>query len=187
MTMRRAFSVLQLKSVDDDKRSVEGIATTPTVDRMGDVVMPEGAEYALPIPLLWQHDANQPVGHVLAVKSGKSGITIKAKIFKAETSENLIKRLDEAWESVKLGLVRGLSIGFKPLEDEPLQGMSLRFLKWEWLELSLVTVPANADATIQVVRGISEQQIKRNVARIAPGVIERVRSGRPGAIYSTRR
>lgn len=192
--MRRVYGLFELKAADADKRTIEGIATTPNIDRMGDVVEPKGAQYTLPIPLLWQHDANQPVGHVLSAKVTKEGIFVKTRLVTAEKSETLIKRLDEAWESVKLGLVRGFSIGFKPLgdtefinsdnNDSPFPGQ--RFLKWEWLELSLVTVPANADATIQVVRSIGEAQIRRNVARLAPGVVERVRNVRSGAVYSTR-
>lgn len=184
--MNRAYGVLQIKGIDDEKRAIEGIATTPSVDRMGDVVDPKGAVFKLPIPLLWQHDATKPVGEVYGAKSTDDGISVKTRIFKAEVSEELMRRLDEAWESVKLGLVRGFSIGFKPIESEQMQGFSTRFKQWEWLELSLVTVPANADATIQVVRSISHSQLglTKNVARIAPGVLDRVRSGRPGAIYS---
>ena len=46
-------------------------------------------------------------------------------------------RLDEAWQSIKYGLVRGLSIGFKDLESEPIKGSTWgrRIKKWSWLEL----------------------------------------------------
>src|SRR5699024_2113185 len=64
-------------------------------------------------------------------------------------------RLEEAWQSVKAGLVRGLSIGFKPLETEPIKDtMGLRFKAWEWLELSAVTIPANSEASIQTIKSI---------------------------------
>ena len=38
----RAWSVLTVKSVDAEQRTIEGIATTPTVDRIGDIVEPLG-------------------------------------------------------------------------------------------------------------------------------------------------
>ena len=82
MTLQRAYSLLTVKGYDDDLREITGIATTPSVDRTGDIVEPEGAQFQLPIPLLWQHDSRQPIGHVLAAKVTKAGIEIRAKLAK---------------------------------------------------------------------------------------------------------
>lgn len=151
--LNRAYSLLTVKEIDDDQRIIEGIATTPAPDRMGDIVEPDGAEYKLPIPLLWQHDAGQPIGHVISAKVGKAGITIKAKFAKIDEPGALKDRLDEAWQSVKAGLVRGLSIGFKPIESSRLDdNWSYRYIKWLWLELSAVTIPANGDCSITAVK-----------------------------------
>ena len=40
-------------------------------------------------------------------------------------------RLDEAWAAIKTGLVRGLSVGFRPHEYTYLDGGGLHFLRWE--------------------------------------------------------
>ncbi len=56
-TMKRAYSLFTVKSIDEEQRIIEGIATTPSTDRMGDIVEPEGAQFKLPIPLLWQHNS----------------------------------------------------------------------------------------------------------------------------------
>src|SRR5687768_5500710 len=72
--MNRAYSVIEWKAVDEDQRIIEGIATTPKTDRMGDIVEPEGAEYTLPIPFLWQHDSRSPVGYVTRAKANADGI-----------------------------------------------------------------------------------------------------------------
>ena len=61
----RAYSVLQIKEMDDEKRIITGIASTPTPDRMDDIVEPKGAQFTLPIPFLWQHRHAEPVGHVV--------------------------------------------------------------------------------------------------------------------------
>lgn len=53
----RAYSVLEIKSVNEDQRLITGIATTPETDRQGDVVNPLGAKFAAELPLLWQHNA----------------------------------------------------------------------------------------------------------------------------------
>lgn len=151
--INRAYSVLTIKSVDEETRTIEGVATTPSPDRYGDVVEPEGAKFQLPIPLLWQHDSNQPIGHVTAAKVGKEAITIKAKLVKIAEPGALKDRLDEAWQSLKSGLVRGLSIGFSPIESARIKDTySVHFLSWEWLELSCVVIPANAEASITTIK-----------------------------------
>jgi HK97 family phage prohead protease len=151
--MDRAYSTLVLKSVDDDLRVIEGVASTPSTDRMGDVVEPRGAQFKLPIPLLWQHDAAEPIGHVTAAKVTDAGIAITAKIAKG-----VLPRIDEAWALIKSGLVRGLSIGFQPLEAQDIKGSyGQRFTKWSWLELSAVTIAANQDASITAIKSIDER------------------------------
>lgn len=153
--MKRAYSTFTVKSVNEDQRVIEGIATTPTPDHMGDIVEPDGAEFSLPIPLLWQHDASQPIGHVTRAKIGKEGIVVTAKLVKMTEPGALKDRLDEAWQSVKSGLVRGLSIGFLPVEQSQIkETFGFRFLKWKWLELSAVTIPANMEASISTIKSM---------------------------------
>lgn len=152
--MKRCYSVLEIKGMNDDERVIEGIATTPETDRMGDVIEPKGATFKLPIPLLWQHDSQQPIGHVERAKVTDAGIEVRARIVKVSEPGKLKERLDEAWQSIKSGLVRGLSIGFRPTDDpEPIKGtFGLRFTAWELLELSAVTIPANAQASITAIK-----------------------------------
>ena len=128
-------------------RILEGIATTPSVDRMGDVVMPDGAVFQLPIPLLWQHNPAQPIGNVTAAIVTPEGIKVRAEIAPAGT----INAIDMHWQELKAGLVRFLSVGFRELRSKA--GKTGRvFTSWEWLELSAVTIPANGDTAITSVR-----------------------------------
>lgn len=152
--LKRAYSLLEIKAVNDDEYVVEGMASTPTPDAYGDIVEPLGAKFALPLPLLWQHDASKPVGEVEFAKPGKDGIPFRARIKKPSefTSAALRERALEAWESVKTKLVRGVSIGFRPVEYSFLDTGGMHFQEWEWLELSLVTIPANMEATIATVK-----------------------------------
>ncbi len=155
MKMQRAYSLLTLKNIDEEKREITGIATTPTTDRMGDIVEPEGAEFQLPIPLLWQHNSREPIGEVYEAKVTSDGILVKARILKIDEPGKLKDRLDEAWQSIKYKLVKGLSIGFQPLETADIEGTwGYRFLRWMWLELSAVTIAANGEASIQTVKSI---------------------------------
>ncbi|MGF6986537.1 HK97 family phage prohead protease [Paraburkholderia atlantica] len=152
--MERAYSLLAIRSADEDARVIEGIASTPTPDRYEDIVEPLGAKFALPMPLLWQHRQDAPVGHVEFAQATDEGIPFRARIARIDTPGTLQDRCNEAWQSVKERLVRAVSIGFRPLEYARLDKGGLRYLAWEWLELSLVTIPANTDATINVIRSI---------------------------------
>lgn len=146
--VQRAYSLLTVKAVDEEQRIIEGIASTPETDRMGDIVEPDGVQFKLPIPLLWQHDSEQPIGNVISASVTAKGISIRAQIAKG-----VLPQIDQAWALIKSGLVRGLSIGFMGLEEADIVGTwGTRFTKWEWLELSAVTIPANADCSIQTIK-----------------------------------
>lgn len=152
--MNRAYSLLEIKELDDDARVITGIASTPTADRMGDIVKPEGAVFKLPIPLLWQHDAGSPIGNVTKARVTRAGIEITAEIAKGVST-----KIDDAWALIKAGLVRGLSIGFRGLDTEQIpNSWGIIFEKWEWLELSAVTIPANAEASITSVKQFDTEQ-----------------------------
>lgn len=149
----RAYSIFTVKRVDDEKRIISGIATTPSVDRMGDVVEPTGAEYALPLPFLLQHDSSKPIGHVTKAQVTKGGISVEIQLAKIDEPGPVKDRVDGAWQDIKHGLVKGLSIGFAAVEqayDKSTGG--LHFLKWKWLELSAVTIAANQEATITTIK-----------------------------------
>jgi HK97 family phage major capsid protein/HK97 family phage prohead protease len=147
----RAYATLDVKGFDLDLREIDGIATTPCTDRGGDIVECDGALFTLPLPLLWQHDQSQPIGEVIDAQVTPTGIHIKARFAKVEEPGALRDRLDTAWQSVKAKLVRGLSIGFQPLEMVPLKrGNHIK--RWQWAELSAVTIPANVQATITNIK-----------------------------------
>lgn len=154
--MNRMYSVLTVKAVEDDERVIRGVATTPSPDRVGDVVEPLGVQFRNPMPLLHQHDSNSPVGTVTFDRPTDKGITFEARLPKIAEPGPLKDRVDTAWGEVKAGLVRAVSIGFRALDDgvELMKTGGIRFLKSEVLELSLVTVPANADAKISLIKSI---------------------------------
>jgi uncharacterized protein len=150
----RAYSMLEVKAYDDDTREITGIATTPTPDRMGDIVDPLGAKFADELPLLWHHQHDAPVGTVRFGKATKSGIPFKASIAKIATDGKLKDMVDLAWDAVAAKLVRGVSIGFRALEYAFMDNGGVRFVETEIYELSLVTIPANAEATIQTIKAM---------------------------------
>lgn len=152
---QRAYSTLEIKAATEDggKRRFSGIASTPQTDRMGDVVEPKGATFKLPIPLLWQHDSRDPIGWITAARITDKGIEVDAEVANIQEDGALKTRLTTAWQMIKSGLVRGLSIGFNAEETARIEGTyGYHILKWLWLELSAVTIPANEQATILAIK-----------------------------------
>lgn len=155
MTMtRRAYSYLTVKSVNEDKRIIRGIATTPAVDRVGDIVEPLGVKFNNPMPFLWQHDAHKPIGTVKFDKPTKDGITFEAELPSLDEPGTLKDRVDEAWQSIKLGLVRAVSIGFRAIEYSFMDNGGVRFAEAEVFELSAVTIPAQAEAVMTSIKNM---------------------------------
>ncbi len=169
--MDRAYATLEIKGMDDSG-TITGIASTPSADRMDDIVLPDGAVYKLPLPLLWQHNHSDPIGEITSAKVTAKGIEIVGKVVLGVTDE-----IDRYWKLLKAGLVRGLSIGFRGLDVEQIEGSwGVRFKRWEWLELSVVTIPANAEATIATVKEYAAKPAATGIGKAAatPGV-----SGKP--------
>lgn len=163
MSAQRAYSLLTIKALADDKREIVGIATSPETDRMGDIVLPAGAKYKLPMPFLWQHDHQQPIGEIYEVKEVREGLQIKARLVKPleDMPSQLKARLDEAWASIKTGLVRGLSIGFRAIEYDLIPDTGgLLFKRWDLYEISAVTIPANAAGSITSVKSFDQEARK---------------------------
>jgi HK97 family phage major capsid protein/HK97 family phage prohead protease len=161
--LQRAYSLLTIKAFDPELRTLEGMASTPTADRMGDVIDPIGATFEADLPLILHHDTRQPVGRVRLGAPTAAGIPFRATLRPIETPPHLRDRIEEAWESVKAGLIRGVSIGFRPLANgiKTLKGGGLHYTNTEILELSLVTIPANAEALVATIKAIDSPHLQR--------------------------
>jgi hypothetical protein len=97
-------------------------------------------QFSLPLPFLWFHSQKEPIGEIFEAKVTNDGFRIKARVSRIEEPGRLKDRVDEAGQSIKAKLVRGLSIGWSPVEAEPIKGTSyVRFTKWLWAELSAKT------------------------------------------------
>jgi len=166
MRIERAYSLLEVKSLDEDKRVITGMATTPETDRVGDIVDPMGAKFAAEIPLLWQHQHDKPVGMTTFGKATKKGIPFVASIASIAEAGPLKDMVDMAWQAVKAKLVRGVSIGFRALEFSFMDEGGIRFTSTEIYELSLVTIPANASATIQTIKALDFRKDASGAVRL---------------------
>lgn len=115
--MTKAYSTLQIKSVTDtdDERIITGIATTPSTDRDDDILEPTGAKFALPIPLLWQHSHNQPIGEVTHATVTDQGIEIAAKIAKIDEDGRLKQRIERRGSPSSQGLLSACQLVLKSM------------------------------------------------------------------------
>lgn len=156
--LHKSFGTFKIKSIDDEKRTFTGVASTPKQDRAKDIMVPDGADYELPMPLLFHHKMTESVGHVLKAKVTDDGIEVEIHIPEIKEEGKLKERVDEAYQSLKYDLVKGLSVGFIPNWDEAeyLKNGGIRFNKWEWYELSLVTIPCNRESGTDFKKAFEE-------------------------------
>jgi hypothetical protein len=167
--VQRAYATFAVENVKEAgpgrKRTFTGIASTIEADLMEDIVVPEGAEFKLPLPLLYGHDSGQPIGWVRAARVKKDRIEVDCEVADVDEADSpeLKKELAKRWTQLKSGLVRGLSIGFNPIETAQIDGSwGLKFLKWKWLELSAVVIAANQGSgvlSIKQIKSLSEQHL----------------------------
>src|SRR5690606_25959945 len=143
---------------DSDFVYIKGIASTPTPDRMDDVVNPMGARFTTPMPLLMQHKHDEPVGEVTFAKPTKTGIPFEARLHIIKEAGKLKDRIDEAIHSLKYKLISFVSIGFSPVHSatKRLSTGGYQFDEWDWLELSICTIPANPEAIITSVKSLED-------------------------------
>ena len=156
MMTKTMFSSLQIKSFNEEEGIIRGIATTPTTDKVGDIVEPMGAQFTLPLPLHMEHDRKDVVGEVFEARATPEGIEFAARVAK-----DVSDQIAEVWRRVKGGLIRFVSVGFRVQEYERIES-GLRFTKWAWDELSLTTIPANPQAAILAVKNVSPTSIKES-------------------------
>lgn len=180
--MDHAYSVLTVKSISEDERIIEGIASTPAPDTYGDILESRGVKYTLPIPLLWQHNREMPVGQVTFAEVADGGIKFRATIAKIAEPGALKDMVDKAWQAVKAKLVRGVSVGFQARRSDTERigaGGGMRVKSWLWRELSLCVLPVNMDATIQNIRSCDADAL-------ALSGNERAESNRPPSRHHTK-
>lgn len=133
---------------------IEGYANTMSKDRVGDVVYPKAFEKTLPTylknpVLLANHDWNDPVGVVQHAEITDKGLFIRARV--SDTRED-IKTL------IREKCLRTFSIGYNELDADYDEETKTKYVKeLELLEISIVTVPANTEASFTMIEEKKEE------------------------------
>lgn len=107
------------------------------------------AENRLP-PLLWQHDAQKPIGIWRDMFEDSHGLFVRGELF-----VNDIAQAREAYKLMREGVVTGLSIGYRTIQSQRDAKSGARLLtEVELLEVSMVTFPANTMARVRHVKSL---------------------------------
>lgn len=126
---------------------IEGYANTSSKDRVGDVVLPEAfastlATYMTNPVMLENHDWDKPAGCILESKIDDKGLWVRAKVSAARPDLQVM---------VREGTLRTFSIGYNEVLADFDDATKTKIIKeLELLEISIVTVPANAEALFGV-------------------------------------
>ncbi len=147
MTLQRKFLSSTTTTTGLDERQVRVVASTPAVDRAGDVVVAEGidlAAYQANPVILWNHDPGSPIARCVEI-GVKAGQLEAVAQFPPEGTDPLA---DRVYGLIKAGVVNATSIGFAPVEETPIKGGGVTVNRAELWEFSFVSVPANPEALV---------------------------------------
>jgi HK97 family phage prohead protease len=133
---------------------VEGrafILSDETPDRLGDIISTEGWDTSAfqknPVAL-FNHNPNAPIGRWRNVRVENKSLRGELEM----AAEGISPRIDEIRKLVDAGILKAVSVGFRPSKMEPLDPSDKsffapqRYLQQELVECSLVSVPANPNA-----------------------------------------
>ncbi|MDT8071201.1 MAG: HK97 family phage prohead protease [Terriglobia bacterium] len=149
MTNEKKDLRFEIKSIAEDGTFTGMAAVYGNTDLQGDVIEPGAFTRTLKdhngeIKLLWQHDPSKPLGKG-KITDTSAGLQIEGRLALGITAAR------DAYESLKAGIVDGLSIGYDVIRQNAKDGK--RFLKeLRLFEVSLVTFPANPLATVTAVK-----------------------------------
>ncbi len=164
--MERLFVETKFDAGDDG--ALEGLAWPfATPDRVGDMIEKGAfADAAVPLPMLFGHDQNDPIGAWASAEERDDGLFLKGQLL-----VNDVARAREVRALVRAGAVRGISIGFRTRKaiKRPKGGRTIQSL--ELLEASLVTIPMHPGAQVTsaktAVRALSlAAQLNRATAQL---------------------
>lgn len=149
MAAMRKLIRAQINTLGDDE--VEVVMSTAALARDGHILLPQGCRldnYRSNPIVLWSHDPDKPIGNAENIVVGPSQISARIRFAPMGISH----KADEVRGLMKAGVVRAVSVGFEPIETEPLDPKKprggQRISAWELLEFSAVSVPADAGAMV---------------------------------------
>lgn len=147
---------LSVKAVGDDGTFSGYGSVFGVVDSYKEIVAPSAFDESLaelkakgrPVPVLWMHRADSPIGIWEDLHEDDHGLHGSGKLL-----INDVAQAREAHALMKARAVSGLSIGYWVRESTYDEKTGIRTLtKLDLVEISLVTFPANDEARVEAVK-----------------------------------
>lgn len=131
-----------LKKAKENGVFVGAVASSGSTDRDGEILQSDGwvlDNFKKAPRLLWGHNPHElPIGKVTDIKIDKNRL-----VFDAELAEKENDFAAKVGNLMRGGFLNTFSVGFRPLERD-----GDTFKRMELLEISVVNVPANAEAML---------------------------------------
>lgn len=163
---------IKLKEIKDNEEIFTAIASTPLKDRHGETINPKGwrfENYLKNPVILFAHKYDElPVGKTLKIYQNEKNETLIDFVLAKgiDIAENLRKL-------IKQGIQKGLSVGFMPIKVKQSDEDPYDIMEQELYEISLVPIPANPDALVQL--GYKPEEIK-NLVEIYKKDLEKIKA-----------
>jgi HK97 family phage prohead protease/HK97 family phage major capsid protein len=131
---------------------MEFVLSDESIDRMGDVIAADGWDLTNfnknPVAL-FSHRSDFPIGVWRNLRSDGKALRGHLELAPEGTSP----RIDEIRKLIDAGILKAVSVGFKPIKsverkDDEGRWLGQHFLKQELVETSVVAVPANPNALV---------------------------------------
>ena len=147
---------MEVKEIGEDTIIISGYANTTSKDRVGDVIKEEawtkgGLDNYLKNPIvLAYHDPAQPIGEVVDYGVNNKGLHVIAEISKAAGN---------VYELIKANVLKAFSVGFVVKDADYDTETDIFVIKdLELYELSVVSIPANADSIFSVAKSFENEE-----------------------------
>jgi HK97 family phage prohead protease len=144
---------LRLKALGDTG-SFTGMASSYGVepDLVGDTVRRGAFAKAIQsqgsgLPILWQHDPRSPIGKGV-ISDSPNGLMVDGQLLMSDATAR------KAYEFLKAGIIKGLSIGFDALQSVDREDGGRELTEIRLWEISCVTFPANLNANVTAVKSL---------------------------------
>lgn len=184
---------LEIRGVSDSGTITGYGSVFGVLDSYNDIVAPgafaksvteHAAAGSMPA-MLWQHKSDEPIGVWTSMAEDKTGLVMEGQLAMDTV------RGKEAHSLLKLGAIKGLSIGFYTRAYSYDTHTDVRtLLDVDLVETSLVTFPANRDAQVTSVRSIESIESLRDAELMlrdhgmtraqATALVSRIKRMRPG-------
>jgi len=141
--------------VEEPDIIIEGYANTSTIDRVGDIIVPEawkmgGLDNYRKNPIILAfHNYEKPIGRAIELTVTEQGLYIKARISEAA---------GDIYDLIKSEIVTTFSVGFRVKDATYDPATDIFVIKdLELMEISVVSVPANADSSFSVIKQLGKE------------------------------